>query len=277
MFDFDSEILERKMELYKKYDYTLLTAGDVISNMLGELQTGAFHLRISDGKLDRKLNLEWNTPWIFSEKAPERTCLLWHRIMYGKFGMLPIWCRQNCWKVVVRPRTLEELFQLKELQEYLRVPAKCGIETRTRVFGNYGGYFYTNSKEEGLDRLEQVRNEVSKHISPDTPVYLKLACTEFEHSFGPSTKYKEPTNEEYKNEDTIRGCFVIHAVDPVQPKHLKDHIAQEWIHFAWDRGDPTARMFNKDESLFPDIVKYEKKDYDIGKLNHPDGCIIRTR
>lgn len=264
MFDYDYEKPEQKMELYKKYDYSLLSAGDVTSNMIGELKAGMYHLRLADGKFDRNLYMEWNTPWIFVEKSPERTCLLWHRIMFGKFGMLPIWCRQNCWKVVVRPRTLEELFLLKELQEYLRVPSKLGIETRERVFGHYGGYFYTNSKEEGLDRLDQVKTEVARCISPEVPVYLKLACTEFEHSFGPSPQYREPTDKEYRNEDTIKGCFVIHAFDPAQPKHLKDHICQKWIHWAWDRGDLTARKFNNNKPLFPEIVKYERENKEKG-------------
>lgn len=256
-----------KSDLHGRYDYTLLSAGDVVSNMAPELRAGQLYLRLEDGKIDSpQPSMEWNIPWIFAEKSPERACVLWHRIMYGKFGMLPIWCRQNCWKVVVRPRTLEELFMLKELQEHIKTPSKCGIETRETVFGNYGGYFYTNSKEEGMDKLDQVRTEVGNHISPDIPIYLKLACTEFEHTFGPSSQYKEPTIQEHKNEDTIRGCFISLTFDSMQPKHLKDYICQKWIHFAWDRGDPTARMFNKGESLFPDIVKYERHTYGAGRM-----------
>ncbi len=259
MFCNDYGCSDAREMLYNKYDYSLLSQGDVISNMLEELRTGSFHLRLQDGKLDRKLYLEWTTPWIFAEKAPERDCLLWHRIMFGKFGMLPIWCRKNCWKVVVRPRTLEELFLLRELQEYLKFPAKCGIETRSTVCGNYGGYFYTNSKEEGFDRLDQVRKTVSKHISSDVPVFLKLACTEFEHAFGPTDKYKEPTETEYKNEDTIKGCFVSHVFDSMQPKHLRDHIFQRWIHFAWERGDKTVMKFNGGKALFEPVVTYERE------------------
>lgn len=251
--------------LYNKYDYSLLSQGDVISNMMPELQSGQFHLRMPDGKLDRKLYMEWNTPWIFAEKAPERDCLLWHRIMFGKFGMLPIWCRLNCWKVVVRPRTIEELFLLKELQEYLKVPSKCGIETRPTVCGNYGGYFYTNSKEEGFDRLDLVKSEVNKHISRDVPVFLKLACTEFEHSFGPTDAYKDPTVIERKNEDTIRGCFVSHVFDPVQPRHLKNHVMQKWIHFAWERGDATVTKFNDGKPLFPEVVMYQREEEEVLK------------
>lgn len=267
-----------KSDLYGKYDYTLLSAGDVVSSMATELRAGQLYLRLEDGKIDSpQPSMEWNIPWVFAEKAPERECVLWHRIMYGKFGMLPIWCRKNCWKIVVRPRTLEELFMLKELQEHTKVPSKCGVETRGTVFGNYGGYFYTNSKEEGLDRLDRVRAEVGNHISPGIPVYLKLACTEFEHTFGPSTQYKEPTIQEHKNEDTIRGCFISLTFDSMQPKHLKDYICQKWIHFAWDRGDPTARMFNKNESLFPDIVKYEKEDDLTIKQALPNTPIAQTQ
>lgn len=247
------------ISLADKYNYSHLSVGDVISNMKQDLQVGSYFLRMSDGKFDRNISMEWDTPWIFSEKAPERACLLWHRVMFGRFGMLPEWCRKHCWKVVVKPRTLEQLFMLKELQEMMRVPSKLGIETRQSVFGNYGGYFYTNSKEEGLDRMEEVRQNVNTHISKDIPVYLKLGCTEFEHRFGRSDEYRPITDFERKNEDTIRGCFVIHAVDPAQPQHLKDYIAQKWIHYAWSHGDATVMKFNNGEPLFPETIKYQKE------------------
>jgi hypothetical protein len=255
--DTTKETPEMKMQLYHKYDYSLLSARDIISNMTPELQQGTFYLD-SDGKMNRDYRMDWNTPWIFGMSSPERNCLLWHRVMYGIFGMLPIWCRLNCWKVVVRPRTLEELFLLKELQENLRVPCKLGVETRKSVFGNYGGYFYTNSFEEGCDRLDQVRKAVASFISPKTPVYLKLGCTEFEHSFGPTDQYKAITKEEHRNEDTIRACFSEISCHFTQPQHLRDHIGQKWIHFAWERGDPTVTKFNKGEPLFPRCITYER-------------------
>lgn len=268
MFDVGYTKSKRLMELYKKYDYSVLSAGDVMSNMMADLQNGIWHLRMADGKFEKTTHhLEWSIPWIFAEKSPERTCILWNRIMFGKFGMLPIWCRLNCWKVVVRPRSLRELFLLKDIQEQLKVPSKLGIETRARVFGNFGGYFYTNSMEEGFDRLDQVKGMVKEHLSPRTPVHLKLACTEFEHSFGPTDQYKPPTDEEYRNEDTIRGCFVINPFDSLQPKHVRDHIGQKWIHFAWDRGDPTVKKFNSNKPLFPAVVTYERPKKSAGQKN----------
>lgn len=261
MFRGEPIVTERhETELYGKYDYSLLSAGDVVSKMAPELQAGLFSLRLEDGKIDcTQPALQWNMPWIFAAKAPERACVMWFKIMFSKFGMLPIWCRQNCWKVAVKPRTIEELFSLKELQMRLGVPSKCGIETRETVFGDYGGYFYINSQEEGFDMLDRIRAEVAACISPDIPIHLKRGCTEFEYAFGPSDQWKKPTVQEHKNEDTIRGCFLSPAIDSLQPKHLQNYICQKWIHWAWDRGDPTVTKFNKGEPLFPYGVKYERE------------------
>jgi len=256
--DTTKETPEPRMWLYEKYNYSLLSKGDVLSNMMPDLQNGLYYLR-DDGLITRDQKMDWNTPWIFGKRSPERNCLLWHRVMFGIFGMLPIWCRLNCWKVVVRPRNLEEHFMLKELQETLKLPCKLGMETRQQVHGNWGGYFYCNSFDEGCDRLDQVRKEVASFISPKTPVYLKLACTEFEHRFGPTTQYRTPTKEEYRNEDTIRGCFTKDLKQFTQPDHLLDHIGQRWIHFAWDRGDTTVSKFNNGKPLFPSCVTYERK------------------
>lgn len=265
-YSIDAKDPERMKDLYAKYDYSLLSAGDVISNMINELNAKIFYIGNS-GKIRRNQDdgMDHNTPWIFMNRSPERNCLLWHRIMFSIFGMLPIWCRLHCWKVVVRPRTLEELFLLKELQEGLKLPSKLGMEVRRRVHGQYGGYFYTNSKEEGFDRLDLVRKEIESFIAPVSsnpnegiPVYLKLACTEFEHRFGPTDQYRPVTDIDRQNEDAINGCFESPSNAFIQPKHLRDHICQEWIHFAWDRGDPTVARFNKNKPLFPDVVKYNR-------------------
>ena len=57
----------------------------------------------------------------------------------------------GCWKVVVRLKTLKQLFSLLQLQMRMGRPSKCGIEVRESVNGLYGGYFYNHSLEEGLE------------------------------------------------------------------------------------------------------------------------------
>ncbi|NIS52984.1 MAG: hypothetical protein GWN94_18065, partial [Phycisphaerae bacterium] len=69
---------------------------------------------------------------------------------------------------------------------------KCGWEDRDWVHGNYGGYFYCNSKEVGLQRLETVRNAVRKNVDygDKIDIFLKRYCTEFELKWGDSAKYE---------------------------------------------------------------------------------------
>lgn len=245
------------MELYKKYDYSVLSEKDVISAMLPFFQNGQYFLR-DDGKIDSDYRVGHNSPWIFVKRSPNRECLIWHKIYFGVFNMLPSFCRQ-CWKVVVRPKTLKQLFQLLELQKRMDRPCKCGIENRKTVHGLYGGYFYNDSIEEGFDCFDEVKAAVHEEISPDVSVILKRGCTEFELYFGPSNKWSEPTEDELRNEQMLDGVFVRNMFSHVQPEHLRARIMQEWIHFAYQWGDATSLDFNNGKPLFRPVVTYERK------------------
>jgi len=245
------------VDIFKKYDYSALSRKDVISAMLPFLQNGQYFLR-DDGKIDSDYKVGYDSPWIFIKRSPARECIIWHKIYFGIFNILPSFCRQ-CWKVVVRPKTLEQLFQLLELQKRLDRPSKCGIEKRLTVHGLYGGYFYNDSLEEGLDRLDEVRIAVHKEISPDIKVILKRGCTEFELYFGPSNEWKEPTKDELQDEQRLDGVFARNMFSHVQPEHLRARIMQNWIHFAYQWGDATSLNFNGGKALFKPVVTYERK------------------
>ena len=65
---------------------------------------------------------------------------------------------------MVRPNTIQQLFQLSAVQAELKMPCKCGIETRQYVKGHYGGYFYNRILYDGLECFEKVRKAVTDNI-----------------------------------------------------------------------------------------------------------------
>jgi len=238
-------------------DYLSISKSDIISKLRQYLEQGRFFLR-DDGKLDHKTRLTHNTPWIHIKQARNRNCGLYH-VYHEAFGFVHSRC-QECWKVVVRPRTLSELYKLLLLEEALNLPSKCGIEKRDTVCGLYGGYFYNDSKEEGLECYKLVRANVDKNISPDVVVLLKRGCTEFEigGNGGPSDKW-EVTKEQAEIEFLLNDLVVQDVMKMPQPEHLKESVFRSWIHWAYAGGDMTYKEFTKGEPLFPQYVTYHEE------------------
>jgi hypothetical protein len=244
-------------------DYLAISRGDILAKLTSYLDRGQFFLR-DDGKLDHKTKLSHNTPWIHTKQARNRNCGLYH-IYHDAFGFVHSRC-QECWKVVVRPRTLSELHKLLLLQAALDLPCKCGIEKRETVCGLYGGYFYNDSKQEGLECYKLVRANVDANLSPDVGVLLKRGCTEFEigGKGGPSDKWevsKDQADLEYLLNDTI----VQDVMKMPQPDHLKESVFRTWIHWAYANGDMTYKEFTKGEPLFPAYVTYHQEVENVGR------------
>jgi hypothetical protein len=205
------------------------------------------------------------SPWIHIKQAEWAKCNLWHQILFDKIfpqikkpGWVPIEC-QSCWKVVVRPTTLQQLYQLLFLQKALKLPSKCGIERRDSVCGSYGGYFYNHSIHEGLECLNLVRENVTKNIvnGGDIEVFLKRGCTEFEHRAGDSRLWSY-TEEQAAVETLVMANVEYEIEKTLQPESIQIDVEQRWIEFAFERGDTTYKLFTKGKPIFPDYVKYNK-------------------
>jgi hypothetical protein len=207
--------------------------------------------------------LQFKSPWCYVNNDLERRCQ-WRQDIEACFGFIPRQC-MACWKVVVVPRTLKELLILHKVQKVMvsKDPhcwCKCGVEIRPDVERNYGGYFYTNSKEEGLRRLREVRKLVHANIAPDVPVFLKRSCTEFERKYGDSDQWdqKRAVNAD-QIEQQIKEHSTIEHEGTDQNMLVENHVVAGWIKFAAERGDPTVRELNNGKPLYPDYVKYEEE------------------
>lgn len=249
---------------------------DIVPKIIDFINREGYVLR-PDGKIAMAFpSRSIESPWIFVRPHPDTNCNLWHKVMFGLLGIFPSDCLR-CWKVVVRPRTIKELFLLLEVQENLTdLHCKCGIEVRKYVHAQYGGYFYNQSEEEGLKNLEVVRKLIAENISPDIPVVLKRYCTEFELKFGPSDQIEEsmergyyihPEDGSHKPimkrkemdiwERRVNEIFDITKDPSPQDGFVRQHIFNTWFSFAWDRGDPTVKEFFDGVDLSPASRIYE--------------------
>ena len=251
-------------DLTEEYNHAKFELGDIFEPLRPLLQSGAYMMDTSTGKIrPRVQNMsDWDGPWIHTMHHPEADCNLWHKIMFNHFNFVPSGC-MSCWKVVVRPRWLEDLFKLLELQIEIGKPSKCGTELRPTVFGVYGGYFYQRSKEEGQERYEQVVRGCEKYkinflIGKDGPVkpLLKRGCTEMEHGIGPSDKWKQTPEQKMLEEILTKH---VESNKFPQPKVNRVHIVSQWIKQAYSVGDPTVWQFNDNQPFYPSYVTYHKE------------------
>ena len=220
----------------------LFVQGHYVDNTTGKVVGGQREKRIDH-------------PWIhFVPPEKGRGCVL-HRKLFEAMAhvnktFVPTYCL-DCWKVVVRPRTVKQLFDLYDLMEELQVPSKCGFEEREWVFGNYGGYFYNRSKQEGLSKKHTVKPLIKKQVG-EVPVYLKRFCTEYENMLCPGNAgaYQQPPWAK-ELEEEFYNAYEWPDDDERQPECLKRHIKMRWIIKAWAAGDRTAEELNNGKPVYP--------------------------
>ncbi len=218
--------------------------------MYGELQKLIDRniLRVrDDGMLERTGHPSYGESWHHVVRAKNKDCGIWHMIVTFVKPFVPSKC-QECWKVVVRPKTLKELFKLLEVQKKLGIPSKCGIERREIVCGLYGGYFYNDSLEEG----KECYRKVSKVV--DMPVILKRGCTEFELACGDSRNWSLGNSE---IEGLVEKYVIKYDEDfQEQPLDVIGNIHQKWVEWAYQNGDETYKEFTRGKSLYEPPATY---------------------
>lgn len=205
--------------------------------------------------------VDHDLPWIMVNNDGTRECDF-YKDVDKLYNIIPPPC-MCCWKVVVQPRTLKQLFQLLEIEIEMSKSdpycfCKCGIELRPDVERNYGGYFYCNDLNQGLMRLEQVRENVHKIIAPDVPVILKRACTELERKYGPSNKWDDLVTPEWKATwEMLERTFRLTKKFTKQPTLIQKHVIMKWIAHATSIADPSIPELNNGNKIYPGYITYD--------------------
>lgn len=221
------------------------------------LASGNFKLNETGRAVMTKIGGAWTDNWIFTQAGRQKACLYYLNIYCMRFNCIPTHCRFNCWKTVIKPRTVKELFALYEINKRLDLPAKCGIDNRTYTHGHYAGFVYADTLPEGKKYYEIYRKEVDEHISPDVSVILKRGCTEME-KLKQSLYWSKVDEEDILFERAMNDFFCFESLDFYQPKWLRHEIKTRWVEAAICTGDPTAREmaieFSGDENIWKKIV-----------------------
>jgi hypothetical protein len=246
------------MKFQDRSDYYLyLAKNDILDRIKPMLEKQGYYLRDEDGKITAELHQTWNTPWHHTNDDGKSDCYLWHSILFDVCGFIPTGCL-SCFKVVVRPKTLKQLFALLDLQQTMDRPCKCGIEVRQTVRGNYGGYFYNRSLESGLACYKDVKKAISEDsiLAPlAEKVILKRGCTEFEMSCGRSDQWNI-TQDNFEVERRLSD-LIVRKTSLVQPEWVLNHIHANWIKLAWSVDDPTVEEFTGGVPLYQPVMQYQ--------------------
>jgi hypothetical protein len=234
-----------------------------LSHLIGPNKS--FYIR-GDGQIALRREFNYDGPWVYTpRRAYWQDCTLWHKVLFdhvfdGK--IVPSPC-QDCYKVVAMPRTVKELFEIKDYQWSLNWPGKCGTEgDRKNTNRLYGAYWYCRGLEHGREVWEAVRKDVDVNI----PVILKRACTEYEQQVGPSDKWVV-TKDQLEIEAVVQRAFVNDTWDFHQTDDIIAGIQAGWIENAYRWGDETYKEFTNGEPMNPPPVTY----HDAEKKEAPEG------
>lgn len=240
-----------------------------------------YYYRGDDGKIDCQKRMQPDPPWAYVKMGLNQNCQFWHHVLFTQVfnrAKVPINC-QNCWKVVLMPRDIEELFASYILLHELGRPGKCGTEgDRPNTNRLYGAYFYNNSVEEGLECYEIVRGAIERDKVYETRIWdchikarfgngydkapkliFKRGCTEMEQACGPSDTWTWD-DEQIEQERIAANAFSQDIVAFKQRDTQLARVFYSWIHRAYKWGDSKYLMFTNDNVMYPPPVTYHDMD-----------------
>lgn len=227
----------------------------------------AGHIEIRDGKIQTRSLVSPESPWIHVKADETKDCSFNLGVLFTYYRVIPQGC-MKCWKIVIRPKTLNQLLALLDVQTELGMYSKCGLETRPSVEAQYGGYFYFRTKEDGQNAYKDIRKLIDERLSPDVKMILKRGCTEMEHFYGDSEKWEllpEMANPLYPKltnrqvEDIAQSIFErVPVSDDNQPEWIKANIIATWIEHAARSGDHTYKKFTGNQPFSPPYRQYQE-------------------
>ena len=118
---------------------------------------------------------------IYRQNSEDLNCFRHFRI-FNKFNVIPKFCF-GCFKVTVQTETVLDLLKLyfvfDKLYLGLQNTRKLMIEEREDVSGNYKGFIYCSSVEEGENIKNKLKSILIKNLGTDCSISLKRGCSKF--------------------------------------------------------------------------------------------------
>lgn len=237
--------------------YSELVFNDVIGMCSGLLRKpNDWNLNTKTGKITPiNVGIEFDPYWVHVQRAKNRGCEYWSTL----FRLTKLRAERcfSCWKVVVRMSTVSDLFRLYDFMRFdFDHPCKCGWDDRSYTVGNYAGYFYCESEEQGLDVQDNAREGLKEVFKHDYSITLKRGCTEFEMFHGPDWEYTEVDRHK---EQMFMKYVDIPVIDFEQPEIVIIRAIRRWLERASKSGDQTVKKFNNGNMIAPKLKSYERE------------------
>jgi len=248
--------------------YSKLRFDKILNRTTEQLLVSGRFVAGRDGKLTPgRQQGAFNSPWIFANYGGRnKFCGWWNEFYCGKFKVIPSHCRFACWKTVIKPRNLSELFEVYAVLRMLDLPSKCGMDLRDYTYGPWAGFIYGDTLAIGRSYYARVRKLIPDEIS----IILKRGCTEMERMI-PSDKWDD-LNDHTEKEMILNDRFSFDESQSMfrQAEWTKARVKERWIRHGIKIGDPTAREVAERETGDPDIwnklvvhsVTYHKEEKD---------------
>jgi hypothetical protein len=191
-----------------------------------------------------------NIPWVFiHHEMRKKFCSFWNNVCTMRFNLIPTPCRMSCWKTVIKPRNVLELFSVYETMIALNLPSKIGMDLRKYTYGPWAGFIYADTLQEGQKYTKMIVDAVKpKRV----PIILKRGCTEMERLI-PSDQWNKISEKDIELERRLCDLFDFSEPYFAQAAWLKTEIKEQWIKRAIEIGDPTAQEAAEKYSDDPDI------------------------
>lgn len=247
--------------------YKHLVEQDVIGWLAPLAKKRGWKYRDGDKRLVVEQDTEVEVPWSYVRASKSQDCWPVHHIFLNEIAphvrlqFIPSLCH-SCYKVVIRPKTLKQLFLLEKfMKEEITHACKCGIEVRPYTLALYGGYCYFRTLEDGQDGYKEIREKIDnyKGLGPEVGIILKRGCTEIERRYGDSSKWLDPTPEQIEIERRIFNAIVYNPVGHTQMTAFLVHVHRRWIEWAAEHGDMTYLEFTGGLPLQPPPRTYHEE------------------
>lgn len=185
-----------------------------------------------------------------------------YKYIFNTYKIIPEYCF-DCYKVLIEPQTVVELFKLVLVFRNLELPRdntrKCLIEVRPKISGAYKGLIYCRNLTEAKEILKVIQTIVNEKISEKIPVSVQRGCSEYQLAY-PEFSHMEGNaflmayNKKWRaHEAKVDKTLVKHDFSMCFNSHnhigftLHDGLVMSnWLAYAAHKGDVSYLKISKE-------------------------------
>jgi hypothetical protein len=210
------------------------------------------------------------TPWWTADVWTNRDCVRLNDVLFTKFNFIPSRCFE-CWKTQIitnadpGKQTVKDLFVLRDVLQSTGFPCKCGVDLRWITPNRYSGFIYGDSLEQAKTYHKLIKKRLVT-VLPKAHVTVKRGCTEFEDTYGDSSKWEEVAKGYAWDalEDYLDALIETHDVPSIMGihRHKDAETFRMWIEYAHGIGDNSWKGALKSQGYKPpDTLFFKAKTY----------------